>query len=416
MKWLPPRIERCRSFNKCCSVFLLAIAGLSSGCTSMPVMHSASVGNGPSLTVANAVLAEVGPPDFDIVPKTLIASTSPPSRSGTIAAPQPIAPQDLPGAKPAFERAGVSGSEPQKVVTSGPSPNESPKPASSGPLVQQPAYPESNSYSAAKPPASSTNSANSASPRVATQRPAGVLVAPPKPLSWQTNGTSTGGRTFQTVSPGDDGYRTLVVGSVGGNDPVALELVEQLAKRLHEDSLILGGFDCTIIRTLNPDGEANRNFLNEKGQYINGYFPKPPAKADGSEPAEVKYLLAQLQQLQPQRVVHIRTIRGSDGLIAASESCQSAAKEATQWLKFRLLSLPQDSQSEGSLERYISLVGSSEIITFAFPETTPREELWERYGDTLLNLLLGDDAATRETARRQSQNSSADRRNQSPGK
>ena len=53
---------------------------------------------------------------------------------------------------------------------------------------------------------------------------------------------------------------------------------------------------------------------------------------------------------------------------------------------------------------------------FAIPQTTPRAELWERYGDTLLNLLLGDDIGTRELARQQSKESSAERGKESADK
>jgi hypothetical protein len=56
------------------------------------------------------------------------------------------------------------------------------------------------------------------------------------------------------------------------------------------------------------------------------------------------------------------------------------------------------------------------MITFGIPNSTTKEELWTRYGDTLLNLLLRDDVATREMARQESQKSSADRRNLSPDK
>ena len=205
------------------------------------------------------------------------------------------------------------------------------------------------------------------SPRVATTNPAGVLVPAPKPFSWERTGRSTGNRPFLTTQIGDDGYRTLVVGSVGGNDPLALELVDQLARHLHEDSVILGGFESTVIRTLNPDGEFNHKVLNQNGQYINHGFPKMPEVQDVARPAEVLFLLNRLQDLQPQRVLHIRSIDGDNGLVAASSSCHAAAKEAAEWLSFKLVALP-DKAVAGSLERYIGSKGSSDIITLAIPD------------------------------------------------
>ena len=88
--------------------------------------------------------------------------------------------------------------------------------------------------------------------------------------------------------------------------------------------------------------------------------------------------------------MHVRTIKGQSGLIAASSGCQSVAKEAADWLGFVLAPLPEKSRSPGSLERYISAVDALDMITFAIPDSTPRSELWSRYGDALMNLLLSD--------------------------
>lgn len=252
-------------------------------------------------------------------------------------------------------------------------------------------------------------------PKLATTNFPGVVVAAPTPFAWERTGKTSGDRPFLTATLGDDGYRTLVVGSVGGNDPLALELVDRLARRLHEDSLILGGFESTVIRTLNPDGEASRTLLNQKGQYVNHGFPTTGDSLNAQHPVEAAFLLSRLKELQPQRVLHVRTMDGSVGLIAASSGCQAAAKEAAEWLNFRLVSLP-DKAVAGSLERYLAAKGSSDIITIAIPSTTKKAELWDRYGDTLLNLLLSEDLASREIARWQAQQSSADRRNTSPGK
>ncbi len=232
----------------------------------------------------------------------------------------------------------------------------------------------------------------------------------PRPFAWQSTGITSGQRSFQTVTVGDEGYRTLVIGSVAGNDPLAVELVEQLARHLHDGKMITGGFQTKVLRTLNPDGEALGKILNEKGQYINHGFPKDGGIADANQPVEVMFLLNQIQTSQPQRVIHIRTIEGDSGLIAASSGCLPVANDVAEWLGFRVISLPEKAVS-GSLERYLASSDSSEILTFAIPATSKKDELWDRYGDTLQNLLMGDDYNTRELARRGSQKSSASRRN-----
>ena len=43
----------------------------------------------------------------------------------------------------------------------------------------------------------------------------------PKPFAWTPTGKTSGERSFQTVTIGDDGYRSLVIGSVAGKDPLA---------------------------------------------------------------------------------------------------------------------------------------------------------------------------------------------------
>ncbi len=228
----------------------------------------------------------------------------------------------------------------------------------------------------------------------------------PKPFAWTPIGNTTGNRSFQAVTVGDEGYRVLVIGSVAGNDPLALELVDQLARHLHSGTTILGGFQSTVIRTLNPDGEAQHKILNEKGQYINHGFPKDNGVADSEQPAEVTFLLNQIQTLQPQRLIHIRTIESQQGVIAASSGCQRVAQDVAEWLRFRVIHLPETAVS-GSLERHLASSGNCEVLTFAIPATEKKTELWDHYGDSLQNLLMSDDVTTRELARQKAEQSSA---------
>jgi len=230
----------------------------------------------------------------------------------------------------------------------------------------------------------------------------------PKPFAWTPIGKTSGDRSFQTVTVGDEGYRSLVIGSVAGNDPLALELVEQLARHLHNGKTILGGFQSTVFRTLNPDGEALHKVLNAKGQYINHGFPKDNGIADGNQPVEVTFLLRQIETLQPQRLIHVRTIEGK-GLVAASSGCLATANETGEWLGFRVINLPGKAVS-GSLERHLAGSGRCEVMTFAIPATAKKTELWDLYGDALQNLLMGEDAKARELARQQTQQTSANSR------
>ena len=450
MKWSPPRIEHCRwpqgrmNFQR--QFLLLTVcAGAMTGCASIPAMRPA---NSDISTAANSA-----PPEFDVIPSTVAQNPAvaavpeqKPTTSGSLTAPLPVDQGSLVAKEKPAEAPAVASTTPKTSnapttsstpTTSNTSTNltetkpvqaevKTTEPQKSG---SEPSKPVNETARVAlNEPAKDSASASAAvmqkpvmqkpvtpePAKTAPKTPSGVLVSPPKPFAWETAGKTTGQRAFQIASPGDDGYRTLVVGSVGGNDPLALELIDRLARRLHDDSVILGGYDCTIIRTLNPDGEATQRFLNQKGEYINAMFPKAGDKSNASPVAEVDFFLKQLQKVQPQRVVHVRTVPGKSGIVAASQSCESVGKEVAEWLNFKLISLPGQKTSEGSLERYVSTSGSSDMLTIGIPDSTQRGELWDLYGDTLMNLLLRDDMATRELARQQPQPASADRRNQSP--
>ena len=451
MKWSPPRIEHCRwpqgrmNFQR--QFLLLTVcAGAMTGCASIPAMSPA---NSDVSTAANSA-----PPEFDVIPPTVAQSPAVPQTPAVAATPEqkPATSRSLTAPLPVDQGSRVVKEMPAEapaVASTTPKTSNAPSlsstPATSNtPIIPAETKPVQAEVKTTEPQKSGSepskpvnetarvalnepakDSASAAAPvmqkpptpepaKTAPKTPSGVLVSQPKPFAWEGTGKSTGQRAFQIASPGEDGYRTLVVGSVGGNDPLALELVDRLARRLHDDSVILGGYDCTIIRTLNPDGEATQRFLNQKGEYINAMFPKPGDKSNASPVAEVDFFLKQLQKVQPQRVVHVRTVSGKSGIVAASQSCESVGKEVAEWLNFKLISLPGQKTSEGSLERYVSTSGSSDMLTIGIPDSTPRGELWDLYGDTLMNLLLRDDMATRELARPQPQPASADRRNQSP--
>ena len=252
--------------------------------------------------------------------------------------------------------------------------------------------------------------------RVATSKPAAGLIAAVKPFRWELVGESAGRQKFQRYTAGKDGFRSVVIGSVGGNDPAAIRLIDELAMNLHQQDLIVGGFHCTIVRTLNPDGHKSGQFVNGRQEYVNNFFPNrlPSGSVESSEfIPEVKFALKQFQEDQPQRIVHIRTIKSSRGIIAASSGAQRLAAEMADWLQFDVKLLP-GTAAEGSLERMISSSAGVEMVTVAIPELNQTTDVWAAYGDTILNLLLADDFQTRELARRRRNSSSADARYRDP--
>ncbi|MCA9057641.1 MAG: hypothetical protein KDA85_04050, partial [Planctomycetaceae bacterium] len=219
-------------------------------------------------------------------------------------------------------------------------------------------------------------------------RPLPATILAPRPFLWEKSGRSAGGRQFQQITTGESGSRTLVIGSVAGRDPAAIRLIDQLARELHENSLILGGFRADIIRTLNPDGEVNQSLTNEEHVPVYRSFPNvaPGTTPQQTLAPEVDFLLNRVRDSEPQRVIHVRSIGGSRGMIASS-SPQSHAREVADWLDFKH-SLLSQSAPKGSLEEM--LITSSidrEVIMFGLPSTADPETVWEQYGDALMSLL-----------------------------
>lgn len=237
--------------------------------------------------------------------------------------------------------------------------------------------------------------------RVAGKSLASGIIPAQRPFSWEPLAESSGRRAIETAHVGDGGFRTLVVGSLAGDDPLAITLAEKLAQHLHENAIILGGVDVTVIRNLNPDGEALFKMVNEHGVYLNREFHKnlsQPAQQATTQP-EVRAFLKVLDEHQPQRVIHLRTYGNGKGVIAASAGAETVARESAEWLGFELIQLPGAS-ADGTLERFLSSDSRTEIVTLAIPATIQREDVWDTYGGSLLNLIQSHDFEARQAARK----------------
>ncbi len=239
----------------------------------------------------------------------------------------------------------------------------------------------------------------------------GPIVLAPKPFEWTKLAVSAGKRDIEGITIGQGGYRTVVVGSLAGDDPLAIAVTEKLAEHVHQNQIILGGIQTTVIRNPNPDGAARFRTENENGVSLNRQFisgKEAAAKLQQPEP-EIRFLSGLLSESQPQRVIHIRSIGREHGVVAASSGAASVANDVSSWLEFDFVALPGTSL-EGTLERFLSNGNSCEIITFAIPQSTEKSALWDLYGDSLLNLLLDEDFEARKLARQQRGTTAADSR------
>ncbi|MEO2036959.1 MAG: hypothetical protein ABGZ35_33205 [Planctomycetaceae bacterium] len=231
-------------------------------------------------------------------------------------------------------------------------------------------------------------------------------------LIWSTVAASGSGEPLQTVSLGSGGFRSLVVGSVAGHDPVAVRLTEELARYVRQNYRIMGGVNVTVLRTLNPDGMQDRRQENSSGVYLNHMFPKDGSLSAPAElsrlPAEIRFLTGFVSDQRPQRIVHVRTVRGSRGMLAASHGAMDAGREVADWLGFTVRELPRDVR-DGTLESWAARRGDCDVITFGVPRRTAADEVWAFYGDAVLSLLLDGDSESRRIAREEQKRRSARR-------
>ena len=81
--------------------------------------------------------------------------------------------------------------------------------------------------------------------------------------------------------------------------------------------------------------------------------------------------------------------------MSRTETAQSIAAA----LKFSRLTYPEQAR-KGSLEFCLSSESNLEVITLAIPAAVAKDtDLWEVYGDTLLNLIQPESLRSREASR-----------------
>ncbi len=231
------------------------------------------------------------------------------------------------------------------------------------------------------------NTANTAagSPTAGLHLPSLTMQAPAA-FHWKNSALSAGGRPLQYCITGDGTFRTVIVGSTLGNDPAAVDLTEKLARHLHDNSLIYGGFQALVIRTLNPDGEANRKSVNAFGRIINRQFVSESDGLSANCP-EADLLRRLIRNEHPDRILHIRTIRSPAGALGSDSDSAPLAASVSQSLSFTRFLYPQDA-AVGTLEHYCASQQQCQVITFAFPDTMSSSAAWNCYQDSLLNLVL----------------------------
>ena len=199
-------------------------------------------------------------------------------------------------------------------------------------------------------------------------------------LVWAKAGKTADGNSFSLKRIRNGDTRTLIVGSLRGYDPPAIAIMDQLAENLEYNASIMGGVDCLLLRTANPDGLAHRAVTTSAGLELKNAFPIADGfKLNSESPqTEVRFLVRLLKQFQPDRVVLIGQSESVSGGVVYSSNAKEAARNFADSVE--LADYPLDVREQaGSLERFVVECGA-EVISVQLPNSTTVESGWPRFG------------------------------------
>lgn len=196
---------------------------------------------------------------------------------------------------------------------------------------------------------------------------------------WSSTAKSAGQHPIEVARFGTGKQYVLIVGSLSGNEPESLELMEsaaQLAQKIAPPEPV----SLLLIRTLNPDGAVDHMRTNSRGVELNRNFPSPnftsipnrlTGPAAGSE-VETQYMLRVLAEYHPVRMIHIRDGFGDRPLITMNSRWVASGKAPV---------LPEDVYQgffdqlykAGSLEEYVSRELKAGVVTVSLSAKDGRQ-------------------------------------------
>jgi len=183
---------------------------------------------------------------------------------------------------------------------------------------------------------------------------------------------STNGRAVEMVVAGQGSHRILVIGSLYGNDPESLALVQSTMQALK--STAPKASTILVMKTANPDGLSEHMATNAKGVDLNRnfpstWFPAQPTRQSGPHPAseiETQNLMRVLQEFQPDRVIHVHDSIGHRPLLLLNshwiaESSRDALPKGIDIGSF------QKEFKVGSIEEFVSVRLGKPMATIQLP-------------------------------------------------